>query len=132
MLLEIKTYKESMKRKGKHMEIEKYSNENKEEIKKINKFLANIGMNKTYSGYKYWIIATLYVLSLMKKNIYSNIKMEEIYYIVAEKTNSNRNRVERSMRFAVEKSDYIKRMNLTTRLSNRMFLYKCTEIFLEY
>ena len=121
-----------MKRKGKKIEIKKYLDENKEEIKKLNKFLANIGMNKTYSGYKYWIIATLYVLSLMKKNIYSNIKMEEIYYIVAEKTNSNRNRVERSMRFAVEKSDYIKQMNLTTRLSNRMFLYKCTEIFLDY
>lgn len=115
-----------------YMDIKEHLVEDKKDRKKVSKFLSSIGMNKSYSGYKYWIIAILYVLSLMKNNIYSDIKMEEIYCIVATRTNSTRNKVERSMRFAVAKSDYIKQMNLNETLSNRRFLFKCAEYFLDY
>ena len=114
------------------MEIEKFIKENKETTEKIRKFLTKIGMNEIYCGFEYWNIAIMYYLYFKQKDIYKTIRMESVYDFIAKEMDSTRNRVERAMRFTVEKSNYIKQMKLNCRLSNKQFLYKSAAQFLDY
>lgn len=114
------------------MNINKFIKENKENMKKVDRFLKKIGMNKIHSGYRYWNIAIVYFLILKQNNIYITIKMEDLYNFIAQELDKNKSCVEAAMRLAVRRSNYIKQMQLNHELTNKQFLYISGTQFLDY
>lgn len=88
-------------------------------------------MQYTSIGFNYWINAIAYYISLKQEDRYAPIQIKNIYQYLAEKYDTSKSNVEKAMRYAKEKSNYIVELNLDHRLKNKEFLVMFEKMFLE-
>ena len=114
------------KRKGIVMEIL----EEHELNKKINNFLIQKLKMKTTIGLSYWIKAISYYTLQKQQDISNLVTMKEIYSLIAKKYDTSISNAEKVMRYAKEKSEYMKFFNIENKLKNHEFLIICASQFL--
>ena len=93
--------------------------------RRISKILYKIGMKTTCTGFCYWLNAIAYCVSRGMDENYDIRTISEVYSYVAEKYKISIDCVEKSMRYAKEKSNYKEQWNLDYKLKNHDFLQIC-------
>ena len=105
--------------------------------KNIKNILLNLNFDFTYKGFKYWVTAIKYVILNRLNNKEAYLEMENIYNYVALKHKSTRSKVERCMRYANERLDknkfiemfnYHKNKKITNLLSMSYISDKVAEV----
>lgn len=90
--------------------------------RKINKILYEIRMQTTCIGFCYWLNAIDYCVSKGINESYYIRTISEVYLYIAKKYKTSVDCVEKSMRYAKEKSDYKEQWRLDSKLKNHEFL----------
>lgn len=94
----------------------------KEKIKKIAKrLLKEIGIKQHISGFRYWLEALTFVVAKEDEN--NEIKMTNLYLIIAKKYKITAARVERNMRYAYCNLNLENVFNTNYKINNSALLF---------
>ena len=98
-----------------------------EEIKTIAKQkLRYMGVKVHFLGFKYWTTA-IYTIIDTEFNNEQELRMMELYYIVAKKHKTTASKVERAMRYAYKDIDLKKYFNVSYSVNNTALLFLLKE-----
>lgn len=91
----------------------------------IKDMLLSLSFNLNSIGFKYWITA----INICQNNLKNSIEIEKVYQQVAKIHNTNRNRVERTMRTARETATerIQEKYNYSLKLTNKSVLILLAE-----
>ena len=95
--------------------------------RKISKCLYAIEMRTSSAGFCYWLNAIAYCVGKKITEDYDIRTISEVYAYIAKKYEISVDCVEKSMRYAKEKSDYKHCWQLTHSLKNHEFLETCVD-----
>lgn len=99
----------------------------KEEIELIAKqILKDMGVKIHHLGFKYWVTA-LYMALDIELNNREEIRMMELYYMVAKQHKTTASKVERAMRYAYVTIDLKQYFNVTYSINNTALLFLLIE-----
>lgn len=99
----------------------------KEKIELIAKqILKNMGIKIHHLGFKYWVTA-IYMTLDIELNNREELKMMELYYMVAKQHKTTASKVERAMRYAYATIDLKQYFNATYSINNTALLFLLIE-----
>ncbi len=84
--------------------------------------LKDMKMKIHYLGFKYWITASVIILSDSKLNE-KNIKMMDLYKMIAKKHKTTSNKVERALRYSYQGIKPKEYFNVSYSVNNTAFLF---------
>lgn len=93
----------------------------------ISKCLYAIKMKTSCAGFCYWLNAIAYCISKKIDENYDIRTINEVYMYIANKYKTSVACIEKSMRYAKEKSNYKHCWQLQDNLKNHEFLQMCTD-----
>lgn len=88
--------------------------------------LKDIGIKLHHLGFKYWVTAISITLDIELHNR-EDLKMMELYYIVARKHRTTASKAERAMRYAYATIDLKQYFNVTYSINNTALLFLLIE-----
>ncbi len=92
--------------------------------RQIRRFFNSIEMKQSSIGYIYWLNAISYcVIKQIEEG--KDIEIKEVYTYIANKYNTSVSCVEKSMRYAKQKSNYMKYWKISVMQKNHEFLSEC-------